>query len=71
MPGSSKIVSGAFGHDEGDVVVLLGGAERLDGRFEEFFFGGHGLYGISTFGAGLAGVLCEFNKAAQNQDRHY
>jgi hypothetical protein len=26
----SKIVRGAFGDDEGDVVVLLGGAERLD-----------------------------------------
>jgi hypothetical protein len=30
MPGSSKVVRGAFGDDEGDVVVLLGRAEPLD-----------------------------------------
>jgi hypothetical protein len=34
----------------------------LDGRFEKFFFCRHGLYRISTFGAGLTRVLCEFNK---------
>ena len=30
MPGFSKSVASAFGDDEGDVVVLLGGAEPLD-----------------------------------------
>ena len=33
------------------------------GRLEEFFFGRHSFTRISTFWAGLARVLCEFNKA--------
>jgi hypothetical protein len=49
------------GVDQGDDVVLLD-VEVLDGALEEFFFGRHGFIRISTFGAGLARVLCEFNK---------
>jgi hypothetical protein len=44
MLGPATIVSGAFGDDEGDVVVLLVGAEALE-LFDdgcEGVFGGHG-----------------------------